>query len=260
MTKGKNKLANKKGFNKGKAEKHAFFKKKWFKLQSPPGLGPSIQVGWMPVNKSQGTKLSKDALMGRVAEVSLADIQENTAWQWKKVAMQVEEVKGNTCYSSFHGMRIAREKIYAILKKRMSLIDVVADVKTNDGAILRVLVCTFTTRKTGQVKNNSFAKTSQIKAIRKRFTEYLARQAVKANVYEFASNCLNDVMSTRLAERGKKVFPLSAVLIKKIKVLKKPKLDMEKLVKDSVSKKEENKRLVGEQTGNETEEAKNLLA
>merc|ERR1712146_666164 len=187
---GKNKLANKKGMgSRGKQEKHAFFKKKWFKLQSPPGLGPSIHVGWMPVNKSMGTKLSKDGLMGRVCEVSLADIQENTAFQYKKVAMQVEEVKGNTCYTSFYGLRTSREKLYTFLKKRMSLVDVVADVKSADGAILRVLVSTFTSRKQGQVKNNSFAKSSQIRAIRKRFTEYLARQAVKAGASDFAANC-----------------------------------------------------------------------
>jgi len=260
MTKGKNKLAQKKGMGaRGKQEKHAFFKKKWFKLQSPPSLGPSVHLGWMPVTKSIGTKLAKDSLMGRVAEVSLGDIQENTAFHWKKVAMKVEEVKGNTCYTSFYGLRTAREKLYTFLKKRMSLIDVVADVKSADGAILRVLVSTFTSRKQGQVKNNSFAKSSQIRAIRKRFTEYLARQAAKAGAADFASNCFNDVMSSRLLERGKKVFPLSTCLIRKIKMLKQPKIDVTALVNDSVAKKEGNKTLIAADSGQEADEAKNEL-
>jgi len=259
MAKGKNKLQTKRGGGRNKQERHAFFKKKWYKLQSPPSIGNSVVVGWTPVNKTMGTKLSKDGLMNRVCEVSLADIQENTQFQWKKVKMQVEEVKGQTCYSSFHGISMVREKLYFFLRKKMSLIDVFADVKTADGYFLRILVTTFTSRKQGQMKSNTYAKTSQVKAIRKAFVKYLTREAAKRTIDSFSSNVLNDTISNSLLEKGKKIFPLGNVLVRKVKVLKKAKVDVTKLVSDSVAKKEEAVGSKNKQDTMETAEAANKL-
>merc|ERR1712151_735010 len=222
----------------GKTEKHAFFKKKWYKLQSPPAIGSSVQVGWTPVNKTIGTKLSKDGLMGRVAEVSLADLVDKTPHAYKRVKMQIEEVKSSTCYSSFYGLSMIKEKLYTFLRKKMTLIDVVADVKTQDGYILRVLATTFTSRKQGQLRTNTYCKHSQVRAIRKIFVKNLAKAAAHANISTFASECINDNFSSKLLERGKKVFPLSTVLVRKVEVLKKSKIDVNKLVSESNAKKD----------------------
>merc|ERR1711957_387209 len=169
MAKGKNKQISKKGGARGKQERHPFSKKQWYKIQSPPNVHNSVQVGWTPVNKTMGTKLSKDGLLGGVCDVSYGDIQDPTNFAWKKIRMQIEEVKGSACYTSFYGINIIREKLYNYLRKRMTLIDVVADVKTADGYILRTLITTFTAKKLGQVKNNTYAKHSQVRAIRKAF-------------------------------------------------------------------------------------------
>jgi len=261
MAKGKNKQQNK-GKGNRKAERHAFFKKKWYKMQSPPSIGNSITVGWTPVNKTIGTKLSKDGLMGRVAEVSLGDLTDQTHLAWKKVRMQVEEVKSSSCYTSFYGINTIREKLYNILRKKMSLIDVFCDVKTQDGYILRVLMTTFTLRKKGQVKTNSYAKQSQIRAIRKLFIKMVSKTAQANTVAYFASEVLNDTLSTNLCEKGQKIFPLSQVLVIKVKVLKKSKIDVNKLVTESNAKKENagqvNKKGVDE--GAEMTEAKNIMA
>ena len=131
MAKGKNKQLSKRGGGRGgKTEKHAFAKKKWYKLQTPPTIGPSVNVGWVPVNKTIGTKLSKDGLLGRVAEVNLADVQDKCSCPWKRVKMQIEEVKSSSCYTSWYGLSMINEKLYTFLRKKMTLIDVVADVKT----------------------------------------------------------------------------------------------------------------------------------
>merc|ERR1712039_1004249 len=261
MAKGKNKQMSKKGAGgRGKAERHAFFKKKWYKLQSPPSVGASVMVGWTPVNKTIGTKLSKDGLMNRVADVSLGDIQENTSFPYKRVRMQVEEVKSSTCYTSFYGLSMIKEKLYTFLRKKMSLIDVVADVKTQDGYILRVLITTFTSRKQGQLKSNTYAKTSQIRAIRKVFVKNLARIAAGSTISDFAANAINDNLSNRLLEKGKRIFPLSTVLVRKVKVLKKSKIDVNKLVSETNAKRDDgNVGKKGENVASENVEAKNLL-
>jgi small subunit ribosomal protein S3Ae len=262
MAKGKNKLQSKRGGGRGKTERHAFFKKQWFKLNSPPSIANSVQVGWTPVNKTMGTKLSKDGLMGRVAEVSFGDINEQTQFAWKKVKMQVEEVKGSALYTSFYGINIIKEKLYNYLRKKMSLIDVVCDVKTSDGYILRVLITTFTARKAGQCKNNTYAKHSQIRAIRKTFVKAVAKRAINSTAGDFAQNVINEVVSKQLLERGSKIYPLSQVLIRKVKVLKKSKIDVNKLVTETNTKRDESKAPAGKGVENvaaEATEAKNLL-
>merc|ERR1712146_376380 len=75
---------SKRGGARGKQERHPFTRKQWYKIQSPPNVHNSVQVGWTPVNKTVGTKLSKDGLMNRVCEVSFGDIQEQTSLPGKK--------------------------------------------------------------------------------------------------------------------------------------------------------------------------------
>jgi ribosomal protein S3AE len=216
MAKGKNKQLSKRGGGRGgKTEKHAFAKKKWYKLQTPPTIGPSVNVGWVPVNKTIGTKLSKDGLLGRVAEVNLADVQDKCSCPWKRVKMQIEEVKSSSCYTSWYGLSMINEKLYTFLRKKMTLIDVVADVKTQDGYILRCLVTTFTSRKQGQLRTNTYAKASQVRAIRKAFVKYLAKVAVTSTISDFAASVIGESMANKLMERGKKIFPLSTVLVRK---------------------------------------------
>jgi len=263
MAKGKNKLQQKRGHGKGKEQRHPFFKKQWYKLQSPPSIANSVEVGWTPVNKTIGTKLSKDGLMNRVCEVSFADINEQTPFPWKKVKMQVEEVKGSTLYTSFYGINIIKEKLYNYLRKRMSLIDVVCDVKTQDGYILRVLITTFTARKASQLKNNTYAKHSQVRAIRKAFVKFVARRAAGCTAGEFAQNVINEDISKKLLEKGSKIYTLSHVLVRKVKVLKKSKIDVNKLVTETNAKKDESnapKAKGQENVAVEAQEAKNLMA
>jgi len=262
MAKGKNKLQQKRGHGKGKEQRHPFFKKQWYKLQSPPSIANSVEVGWTPVNKTIGTKLSKDGLMNRVCEVSFADINEQTPFPWKKVKMQVEEVKGSTLYTSFYGINIIKEKLYNYLRKRMSLIDVVCDVKTQDGYILRVLITTFTARKASQLKNNTYAKHSQVRAIRKAFVKFVARRAANCTAGEFAQNVINEDISKKLLEKGSKIYTLSHVLVRKVKVLKKSKIDVNKLVTETNAKKDESnapKAKGVENVAVEAAEAKNLV-
>lgn len=263
MAKGKNKLQQKRGGGRGKQERHPFTRKQWYKLQSPPSIANSVEVGWTPVNKTIGTKLSKDGLMGRVCETSFADINEQTPFPWKKVKMQVEEVKGSTLYTSFYGISIIKEKLYNYLRKRMSLIDVVCDVKTQDGYILRVLITTFTARKASQLKNNTYAKHSQVRAIRKAFVKFVARRAANCTAGDFAQNVINEDVSKKLLEKGSKIYTLSHVLVRKVKVLKKSKIDVNKLVTETNAKKDESnapKAKGVENVAVEGAEAKNIMS
>lgn len=233
MAKGKNKQFTKKG--KKKVEKHAFLKKEWYKYMSPPAFHGSRPLGWTPANKTIGKKIGSDNVLGRVCEVSYADLDEKTRYHWRKVRMQVETVDGLNCYSSFYGLGCTRERIFSLIKKGQTLIKCWADVKTSDGYILRVFVTSCTNRKYSQVKSNCYAKSSQLRVIRKNVRKQLVGFASKKNVNAFANSVLSEELSKNLAKTISKTFPAKVVLVTKVKVLKKPQVDAGALVKEAQS-------------------------
>lgn len=233
MTIGKNKGLKKSGKAIKKAERHAFVKKEWFQLITAPAFGSTKPVGWVPCNTTIGKKSAEDNVLGRVCEVNYADIKTDSAMSWRKVKMQVEKVEGGNLYTSFAGMSCTRERIISQLKKRQTLIDVFADVKTSDGYILRVHVLLCTNRTHGQKRINSYAKSSEVKRIRKIVIKILTEKAAKDSVDNFSSNILSDFVTNELTKGAQKVFPIRFCLITKVKVLKKSKVDIGKLVEDS---------------------------
>lgn len=104
------------------------------------------------VTKSQGTKLAKDGLMGRVFEASLGDLKANAEDDaFRKFKLRVEEVQGTNCLTNFYGMDLSSDKLRSLVRKWHSLIEAYADVKTTDGYLLRMYCIGFTKRRPNQV-------------------------------------------------------------------------------------------------------------
>ena len=171
--------------------------------------------------------------MGRVCEVVHADLNEKSNQHWRKVKMEVEKVESGCLYTSFNGMSVTREKIMSSLKKRQTLIEVCADIKTADGFIIRVFVLLSTKPVKGQKKENSYAKTSEVRRIRKTVTRILLERAAKEDINKFASTILTDDLTGHLERAANKVYPIRLCMITKVKVLKKSKIDLGKLVEES---------------------------
>lgn len=239
MTVGKNKgLAKKGGKGIKKADRHPFSKKEWFKLITAPTFGNPKPIGWVPCNTTIGKRRAEENVMGRVCEVTQTDIDDKSKFHWRKVKMEVEKVEGGCLYTSFNGMSITREKIMSCMKKRQTLIEVCTDVKTLDGYILRVFVLLCTKHAPGQKKANCYAKTSEVKRIRKLITKLLVDKASKEDVNKFASTILTDHLPDLLLRQATKIYPCKVCLITKVKVLKKSKIDLGKLVEESQVRKE----------------------
>lgn len=234
MAKGKNKQLSKKGKGR-KVEKHAFLKKEWYKYMSPPAFNGSRPLGWIPANKTIGKKIGSDNVLGKVCEASYADLDEKSRSHWRKVRMQVETVDGLNCYSSFYGLGCTRERIFSLIKKGQTLIDCWADVKTSDDYILRVFLTSCTNRKSGQEKANCYAKSSQLRVIRRNIRKQLVGLAKKKNVNAFANSILSEDITKSLAKTISRTFPAKVVLVTKVKVLKKPRVDAGALVKEAQS-------------------------
>jgi len=184
-----------------------------------------------PCNKAAGQKIPADSLRGRVFEISLGDLNQNAHEQaWRKVRVQCEEVKGYDCYTNYYGLDITRDKLCTLVKKWHSTIEAFAQAKTNDGYQVRMFSIAFTRRQKRQVKATCYAKNSQQKLIRQKMMEIMVTECQKSSLKDLFKNFLSDTIVKQITKECSKVFPLENVMIKKVKVLKKPKFDLTKLM------------------------------
>merc|ERR1712190_367093 len=145
--------------------------------------------------------------------------------------LEVQEIQGKACLTDFHGMSLTRDKMCHMIKKKHSLIEVRADCKTNDGYVVRLFVVAFTKRvQDAQVKQFTYAQTAQIKRIRKRVQTVLTTEVANGPLRELVSALTVDKIEGQIKTATNRIFPLDPVHIYKAKLIKKPKLDIAKLM------------------------------
>lgn len=157
MAKGKNKKVSRKDQKRRKNDKHTFAKKEWFQLISPAAVKKTQPIGWTCCKRPTGIERVQDFLKGRIAEMCYGDIVENAHDINKKIQIIVDEINGKSCATNFYGFELTRDVVMEKLKKRQSLIEIYQDVKTQDGAILRIFLMVVTRRSPNQLKLNSYA-------------------------------------------------------------------------------------------------------
>jgi small subunit ribosomal protein S3Ae len=219
---------NKKKFRAKKKVADPFRKKQWYIIKAP-GMFMESTVGRTPVNKTAGTKLSRDALMGRVFKVSLGDLNNDEDMSYRNIHLIVEDVQGEEVLTNFHGMSFASHKLKSLVRKWRTLIEAFIDVNTTDGYKVRLFVIGFTRRRPNQEKSTSYATTAQIKQIRKKIFEIVKRESGDSDLKGLFRKLILETISARIETETQGIYPLHNVYIHKLKVLNKPAFDRFKL-------------------------------
>jgi len=229
MAVGKNKgLA--KGGKKGVKKKivDPFTRKEWYDVKAP-SMFAVRNVGKTLVNRTQGTKIASEGLKGRVFECSLADLQ-NDEIAYRKFRLVSEEIQGRIVLTNFHGMDLTTDKLRSMVKKWQTLIEANIDVRTTDGYLLRVFCIGFTRKWQNQVKKTSYAQHTQVRQIRKRMIDIIQREVQSSDLKEVVNKLIPDSIAKDIEKSCQSIYPLHDVMIRKVKVLKKPKFDLGKLL------------------------------
>lgn len=216
---------------KGKGRKKIidpFSKKDWYNLRAPSyfqkrGCGKTL------VTRTQGNKIASEGLMGRVYEVSLADLQNDEDQAYRKIKLCCEEVNGNNCLLNFHGMSFTRDQLCYLIKKWQTLLECYTDVRTTDGYVLRLFCIAFTARRRDQVSKTSYATGSQIRRIRKKMGEIMQQEA-NCELKELVNKFIPEVIGKAIGDACEGIYPVQNVYIRKAKILKKPKFDLVRLM------------------------------
>merc|ERR1712187_399076 len=148
----------------------------------------------------------------------------------KKIKLCIEEVQGRNCLTDFHGLSLTRDKLCSLIRKWQTIIEAHVDVKTTDGYLVRMFVIAFTKRRPDQVKTNCYAQTAQVRKIRKKMTEIMTNEAGKVQLRELVKKLIPESIGKEIEKQTQGIYPLKDVLVRKVKILKKPKFDITKLM------------------------------
>jgi len=229
MAVGKNKrlTKGKKGGKKKIAD--PFARKDWYDVKAPSTF-TTRNFGKTLVTKSTGTKLAVDSLRGRIFEASLADLNNDEDQAFRKIKLCCEDIQGRNCLTDFHGMDMTRDKLCSLIRKWHTLIEAHVEVKTTDQYLLRMFCIGFTKRRPDQVKTTCYAQSSQIRNIRKKMMDLMRDHASKCTLRELVKKLIPEAIGKEIEKSCRGIFPLQNVFIRKVKILKKPKLDITKLM------------------------------
>ncbi|KAK2953328.1 putative 40S ribosomal protein S1-B [Blattamonas nauphoetae] len=230
MAIGKNKKLSK-GSKKGGKKKvlDPFARKEWYDVKVPNCFSERV-LGKTFVNKSQGIKLAKDALKGRVFETFLADINKvDEGDTFRKVRLRVEDVQGSSCLTNFHGMSITTDKSRSMVKKWQTLIEAECQIKTTDNYVLRFFCIGFTRHLQSSHKKTAYAQSQKIRAIRKKMIDVIRLQTSNSDLKMVVKKITTDTIGKQIERECRGIFPMQNCVIRKVKVVKAPKMEVAKL-------------------------------
>merc|ERR1719150_2312453 len=229
MAIGKNKRLTKGKKGAKKKVGDPFLKKEWYDVKAPSFFA-ARNCGKTLINRTQGTRIASEELKGRIMQVNLADLQNSEDDGYRNISLCIEDVQGRNCLTDFHGMEMTRDKICSVIKTWQTIIEAHVDVKTTDNYVVRMFAIGFTKRRPDQVKNSCYAQTAQIRKIRKKMVDIMAAEAGKVQLRELVKKLIPESIGKEIEKQTQGIFPLKDCLIRKVKILKKPKFDITKLM------------------------------
>ena len=179
--------------------------------RSTKSIAKICSVGKTLVNRTTGLKNANDALKGRIFEVSLADLQKDEDHAFRKVKLRVDEVQGKNCLTNFHGLDFTSDKLRSLVRKWQSLIEANVVVKSTDDYLLRLFAIAFTKRRPNQIKKTTYARSSQIRAIRKKMVEIIQREASSCTLSQLTTKLIPEVIGREIEKATQGIYPLQNV-------------------------------------------------
>eukprot|EP01012_Entosiphon_sulcatum_P065349 TRINITY_DN94276_c0_g1_i1.p1 TRINITY_DN94276_c0_g1~~TRINITY_DN94276_c0_g1_i1.p1 ORF type:complete len:295 (-),score=72.94 TRINITY_DN94276_c0_g1_i1:32-916(-) len=205
-------------------------KKEWYDVVAPSYFEKRSFCKTL-TNKSVGMKTAREGLVGRVFEVSLGDLKEDEAVGYRKMYLRCDDVRGRNCLTDFHGMSLTTDKYRSLVKKWCTLVNASTEVKTTDGYVLRVFVIAFTKKRNNQSKKNCYATSAKVRKLRAKIISIIESEVGKSDLQNAVKKLYNpESLSKDIEKVVESIYPCRDVFIHKVKVLKRPALDNERLL------------------------------
>jgi len=226
---------------------------------------------WTIVNRSQGTILATDNLMGRQLEVRAADrdrdmTQESTGVAQESIAnnfvvtFKVVAVKEDekAVIAIPHRVRPTKSFIFSSMRKRVTTIDARVDFKTADGYTIRVLMKALTMKNPNAVKLSAYCKSSQKKRIMEKMRDTCKSVCQEKTLAAIVDDMVSSKdLNTALDAATRSIYPLNPdTYMYWVRIQKEPPVKFTfDMMKSGVQEEEYEMADVVEDQGEEVEEA-----
>merc|ERR1712196_109840 len=77
---------------------------------------------------------------------------------------------------------------------------------------------------------NCYAQSAQIRKIRRKMVEIMTKEASTVQLRDLVKKLIPEVIGKEIEKQTQGIFPLKDVMVRKVKLLKKPKFDITKLM------------------------------
>ena len=183
----------------------AFRAKNWYQILAPAEFNRA----------NIGETLADDPakMIGRVIEATLGDITGDWTKQNTKMIFRIEEVGGNSAYTSFQGHELTKDYMRSLVKRRTSKIDANLVVTTKDGYKVRVKPVVLTVKR---------ARTSQIESIRKIMLDVTNSRGKELGFTEFINDIVTGKVASEIYKATKNIYPLRRVEVGKSELVYRP--------------------------------------
>merc|ERR1712039_529239 len=88
----------------------------------------------------------------------------------------------------------------------------------------------FTNKRADQIKTNCYAQSAQIRKIRAKMVDIMNNEASKVQLRDLVKKLIPEAIGKEIEKQCQGIFPLKDCLIRKVKILRKPKFDITKLM------------------------------
>lgn len=179
--------------------------KAWYNVHAPPMFDSRHLAETMADEPEK--------LYGRVMEVTLQDITNDFSKMHIKLRFRVDEVKENDAYTTFIGHDMTSDYIRRLTRRKRSKMDGVFDVRTKDGAIVRVKPMAVTDNR---IQN------AQRYILRSIMGEVITETARRRYLDEFIGDMVGGALAKRALRDCKKIYPLKRIEIRKSELIQAP--------------------------------------
>ncbi len=177
--------------------------KRWYTLHAPPMFNRAV-LGETPSEDDE-------RLQDRVIEVTVHDLTGDFGKMHIKVQFRVDGVAGSEVNTRYVGHDMTSDYIRRLTRRKRSRIDGTFDVKTKDGAIVRVKPMAITDRRIQNSKQS---------AIRKVMHRVVYEKAVKATLADFVQVMVIGDLAKEISTACKAIQPIFRVEIRKSELLR----------------------------------------
>jgi small subunit ribosomal protein S3Ae len=188
---------------KGRATKDKWKSKVWYNVMAPEMF-----------NRQKVAETLTDEpekLVGRVAEVTVQDINGDFSKMHIKLRFKVNDVRGTEAHTYFIGHDMSSDYVRRMTRRRKSKIDMVVDAKTRDDYIIRI--------KPLAISGNR-VRSSQQSEIRHIMTAVLTEFCTSHPLDEIVKAIISGQLAKTTATACKPIHPLQRVEIHKSEILK----------------------------------------